>query len=232
MIKYLKNSDKSKNTEECIPISSWMEFYKNSYSIDNENYNAFQQQIIDDLISEENKCQINHMLGKTITTKEVTTAIRNLKSKKAAGIDGFSIELLKYGSSVLCKPLAKLFNVVLDSSHFPDIWNTSIMTHLFKKGDKYDPKNYRGISVGSCIGKVFCHILTERLNNFLENNHIIHNNQAGFRKNHRTVDHIFTLKTIIQKYFSKKQNIYVCFVDFAEAFHSVWRVGLFHKLQA
>ena len=230
LIKSLKNSDKNKNTEDCISASAWMEFYKSSCSIERDRYNDFQQQIIDSLTSEENKNQVNQLLDKSITAKEVVAAIKNLKSKKAAGIDGFCIELLKHGSSFLCKSLVKLFNAVLDTSNFPDVWNTSIMTHLFKKGDKYDPKNYRGISVGSCVGKVFSHILNERLNSFLEDNHIIHNNQAGFRKNHRTVDHIFTMKTIVDKYINKRQNIYVCFVDFAKAFDSVWRIGLFHKL--
>ena len=50
-------------------------------------------------------------------------------------------------------------------------------------------------------------------------------------KDCRTADHIFTLKTIIDTYRKrKKQNLYMCFVDFRKAFDTVWHTGLFHKL--
>ena len=47
--------------------------------------------------------------------------------------------------------------------------------------------------------------------------------QRGFRKMHGTVDSIFTLKTLIDKYVKPKQqkhrNLLVsCFVDFRKAF--------------
>jgi len=51
-------------------------------------------------------------------------------------------------------------------------------------------------------------------------------------KNYRTVDHVFILKSIINKYLFKcKKKLYVCFVDFKKAFDSVWRSALFLKLQ-
>jgi hypothetical protein len=41
----------------------------------------------------------------------------------------------------------------------------------------------------------------------LENNNIICPEQKGFRKGMRTSDHIFTLKTLIDKYFKKNKYI-------------------------
>jgi hypothetical protein len=58
-------------------------------------------------------------------------------------------------------------------------------------------------------------------------------NQGGFRKGYRTTDHVFILKTLINKYVHKcKKKLYVCFVDFIKAFDSVWRSALFLKLRA
>ena len=54
----------------------------------------------------------------------------------------------------------------------------------------------------------------------------IKSNQIGFKKNHRTSDHIFVLKTLIDKYFKQNGKIYVCFVDFQKAFDKVWRLSL------
>jgi hypothetical protein len=50
------------------------------------------------------------------------------------------------------------------------------------------------------------------------------------RKNYRTVDKVFILKTIIKKYiYKEKRKVYACFVDFKKAFDSVWRQALLYK---
>ena len=65
----------------------------------------------------------------------------------------------------------------------------------------------------------------------MENNALYNIYQAGFRPNNRTSDHIFTIKTLINKYQHKcKKPIFACFVDFTKAFDSVWQLGLYKKL--
>jgi hypothetical protein len=65
----------------------------------------------------------------------------------------------------------------------------------------------------------------------MENNDLYNKYQAGFRPDHRTTDHIFIIKTPVNKYIHKlKKPIYTCFVDFCKAFDSVWHSGLFKKL--
>ncbi|KAG1968305.1 gastrula zinc finger protein XlCGF8.2DB-like [Pimephales promelas] len=36
------------------------------------------------------------------------------------------------------------------------------------EGEKYDPNNYRGITVSSNLGKLFCSIINDRLVQFLQ----------------------------------------------------------------
>ena len=55
--------------------------------------------------------------------------------------------------------------------------------------------------------------------------------QAGFRKDHRTSDHIFTLFTLINKYIKKVKYLYTCFVDFQKAYDTINRNSLRHKLE-
>ena len=55
----------------------------------------------------------------------------------------------------------------------------------------------------SAIGKLFNTVLNNRLDKFLMDNNIISNCQIGFSKNARTADHMFILKTLIDKYCSK-----------------------------
>jgi hypothetical protein len=54
--------------------------------------------------------------------------------------------------------------------------------------------------------------------------------QKGFRKGMRTSDHIFTLKTLIDKYFKKNKYIFACFIDLKKAFDTVNRNALLHKI--
>jgi hypothetical protein len=135
----------------------------------------------------------------------------------------------KLSYSLLC---ANFFNFILNSGNFPTAWANDYLMVLHKKGNKYDPNNYRGISRSSCLGKLFTRIINERLSNFLTENSIIRPEQGGFRKNFRTTDSMFVLKTLQDKYkYIIKTGLYTCFVDFSKAFDSVWRPGLLYKLK-
>ena len=60
--------------------------------------------------------------------------------------------------------------------------------------------------------------------------------QRGFRKMHRTVDSIFTLKTLIDEYVKSKPQqhwnlLFSCFVDFRKAFDCIRQQKLVNKLR-
>ena len=62
-----------------------------------------------------------------------------------------------------------------------------------------DTNNYRGIAISSCFSKLFCKILFNRLDKYLEDNSIIGSEQIGIRKHCRTTDHILTLKHLLTR---------------------------------
>ena len=105
------------------------------------------------------------------------------------------------------------------------------MCNIHKSGSKYDPNNYRGITLTSCLGKLFSTVLYKRIEGQLELNNILVKEQAGFRKNHRTTDHIFVIRSLIKKVIKSGSYLYSCFVDFRKAYDSVWRKGLLYKLR-
>ncbi len=82
-------------------------------------------------------------------------------------MDGISNEMLKHCSFKLKDAILKLFNLVLKSGHFPEIWKENLIT-IFKQGEKYGPNNYRGITVSSNLGKLFCSIINDRLVQFIQ----------------------------------------------------------------
>ena len=66
---------------------------------------------------------------------------------------------------------------------------------------------------------------------FVREKKLLHPSQIGFLPGHRTADHVFTLRTLIDKHVShRKEPIYACFVDFKKAFDSIWHQGLLYKL--
>ena len=122
--------------------------------------------------------------------------------------------------------LTKLFNTILKFVYFPKDWNFGLLRLIYKGGETDDQNNYRAITLNSCLGKMFCTILNQRLYSLLEDQNIFCREQAGFRKNHRTTDHIFLLKKKVKTYISQNKYLYTCFVDFSKAFDSIWRTGL------
>ena len=139
--------------------------------------------------------------------------------------------MIKCTNTLGIKLLTKLFNKILKSGEFPEEWNYGLIRSIHKGLDKYDANNYRGITLNSCLGKLFCTILYNRLNPLLEKENIYCKEQAGFRRNHRTTDHIFLLRNIIKKYTSQNKILYTCFVDFSKAFDSICRQSLIEKLR-
>ena len=54
---------------------------------------------------------------------------------------------------------------------------------------------------------------------------------AGFRKGKSTIDHIFVLQSLIDKYlYKEKGRFYFVFVDFSKAFDLVPHCHLFYSL--
>ena len=117
------------------------------------------------------------------------------------------------------------------SGIYPELWSTSYINPIFKSNDPSKPCNYRGIAINPCIGKLFNSILNSRLDKHLETNKLIHPCQIGFSKKCRTSNHVYVLKTLIDKYTNKKGGkLFACFVDFRRAFDTVIHEGIKYKL--
>lgn len=176
---------------------------------------------------------ISQILNKEIDISEVQKAIKSLKNGKSCGLDGISNEMLKYGQHALTKPLTKNFSNILKTGIYPKAWAQGYISPIYKSGNPFDPSNYRGITITSCVAKVFSSVMNNRLEEYLTENDTIHESQIAFKKKSRTSDHMFVLRTLIDKTVkSEKKPLYTCFVDFKKAFDSLPHGAMVHKLQA
>ena len=164
----------------------------------------------------------NAYLNRPIILEEVQEVIVKLKNHKAPGFDGVTNEYIKYSFERIGDTLTNIFNLTLSTGNFPEIWLLGIIKPIYKKkGLQSDPNNYRGITLVSCLSKVFTGVLNRRLSEFLEING---------RANFSTIDHIFGLHLLIENFLAKGKKLYCAFIDYAKAFDTVWRGGLWFKL--
>jgi len=161
---------------------------------------------------------------------DVKTAINHCKNNKSPGIDCITNELLKNGGEIIARTLNLLFAKLKELEDVPEEWNKGIIVPIFKKGDKKDLNNYRGITLNSCVSKIYNRLITKSISSYLEENNLLSEIQGGFRADHRCEDHIFTLKSIISCRRSEKKHTYLAFLDFKKAFDSVWREGLLNAV--
>ena len=172
-------------------------------------------------------------LDSDITELEVNKAINKLKQGKAMGVDEIPSEILLLSKEKILRYLTKLFNKMFQIGYFPVRWGVAIIVPLYKSGDKSQPGNYRGISLLSIPSKIFTSVINNRLYNWAENNNKINTEQAGFRRNYSTIDHIYTLHCMVSNclYGNKRSKFYVAFIDFKKAFDTVRRDKLWQILE-
>ena len=174
----------------------------------------------------------NEELNKPISESEVRAAIKQLHNNKSAGLDNIKNEHIKSKSSVMILIYTKLFNLIFDNAVIPESWSLGVIKPIYKKGDPTLPQNYRPITILSCLGKMFTSVLNNRLKAYSDKYNIIESCQAGFRSQHSTADNIFIIKCLIDIARANKTKLFSCFIDFKQAFDTVWRNGLWHKLLA
>ena len=162
------------------------------------------------------------------TEVEIRECISAMKRFRAAGPDELVPALFKDGGEVLCRALAELFKTIWDEESVPTNWGESIIIPLFKKGVRSECGNHRGISLTPVITRLFASLLLRRLMTARENQ--IREEQAGFRPGRGCVDHIFTLRQVLEQRRTYRQPTIIVFLDFKAAFDSVDRSVLFDIL--
>lgn len=169
-------------------------------------------------------------LDRRITIEEILTAVKGLQTGKAMGNDFIMNEYLIAGIDILSGHICDMFNAILDSGYFPEKWTEGVIIPLHKKGDANNVNNYRGITLVSCLSKLFTSVLNKRIVNFCETNNVISDAQFGFRKGRSTVDALFTLTNIVQNYLFNNKRLYCVYVDLCKCFDTIYRNALWMKL--
>ena len=167
-------------------------------------------------------------LDKDFTDCELVAALERLEYYKACSFDQVRNEALKEGGSALRSNLLKLFNWINSTEQVPKDWAKSLVVMLYKDGNAADPNNYRGISLISCLGKLFLSMWTQRITYHVDPR--LAEEQGGFRAGRSTVDQIFTFNETLLRQRRAGRTTHCFFIDFRKAFDTVWHQGLWRRL--
>jgi hypothetical protein len=134
--------------------------------------------------------------------------------------DGIKPEFLLDAAAALQQPLLITFNKLLREGYCESL-SVGIIHALYNGGDYSQFDNYRGITIRPVLAKVFVMILESRISQWAETNDLCAKGQAGFRKDFRTTDNLFILRTLTKQARFQKKQLYTCFVDFKKTFDIV-----------
>ena len=149
---------------------------------------------------------------------------------KSGGDDLLINELFVHGKDILVPYLTNLFNYSFESGIFPSAWTEGLLVPLHKKGNYNNADNFGVIILLSVLGKLYTRVLNNRLDKWAESYRFYIEAQFGFRKGRSTVDCVFILQGIIQKFLQSGIKLYAFFVDYSKAFYYIVRNNLWFKL--
>ena len=168
-----------------------------------------------------------------IDTTDILSLIRAINPSKSSGPDDISGRMLLLCDESLVRPLKLIFENILYTGIYPNIWKLANVTPIHKKGDKNLVNNYRPISLLSICSKIFEKIISSQLYSYLVNHKLISENQSGFRPGDSTTNQLIDFVNEIHKAFDNRNSLEVrsIFLDLSKAFDKVWHKGLIFKLR-
>jgi len=146
------------------------------------------------------------------------------KNGKAPGQDNINSELYKYAPVEFKLRLLRFVNNIYRENHIPNEWRNAVITPIFKKGDRREHKNYRGISILNTCNKICSKILNMKLEKYSEV--FMTETQNGFRKGRSCTDPTFCFKLLIEKRREFNLETHLLFTDYEKAFDNIQRFYL------
>lgn len=209
----IKDNNGKLLTEETQVLNRWKEYVEELYNKDITTITATTTTIEDEKTVEKDR------KGPSILMSEVEWAIKNLKTKKAQGIDEIPAEMIKALGENGRKEIWHLCNSMYEKGDWPKDFTTTIMTPIPKKNNANECRLFRTISLIPHASKIMLKILQGRLQKRAEE--FLSKNQFGFRKNYGTRDAIGVMRQLIERRLEIDDDLYVCYIDFEKAFDKV-----------
>ncbi|XP_058449397.1 uncharacterized protein LOC131429340 [Malaya genurostris] len=174
-------------------------------------------------------CDIISLGNIQFTCEEIIFALKKLKSSTSTGPDGIPAIILKRCANALCVPLKIIFNKSLSQGIFPQCWKKSYMFPVFKKGNKQDVANYRGIT-SLCAGSKLFEILVSNVL-FEKTKSYISTDQHGFFPGRSTATNLVQFTSHCIRNIEDGAQVDTVYTDLKAAFDRVDHTLLLAKIR-
>ena len=130
--------------------------------------------------------------GAAITDEEVLHTCAYLPTGKSPGPDRIPNKFYRVLSAVVAPILSQVYNESKINKSLPTTLRQGIISVLYKKGERDDPRNYRPITLLNNDYKIMMRILTKRMNEAV----LQFVNQNGFVPDGFIAENIMRLKLL------------------------------------
>lgn len=168
----------------------------------------------------------------TISQDEVEALLSNIDGSSAMGPDELHPLMLKNCAKIISYPMYVIFSRSLSEGIVPEAWKTSTVVPIYKKGNRYDPLNYRPISLTSICCKTMERLICRHITGFLEERNILSDHQFGFRSGRSTVEQLLLVYEEVSRCVDSDRLVDVVLFDYSKAFDVVRHQILLTKLHS
>ena len=147
--------------------------------------------------------------------------VRHMKRSKAPGPDRIPNELLKTLPDQWHNMIHNLFIIMWITGHTPSDWTESTTILLYKKGDRFQPKNYRPIGLAGAIYKLWTGTVSYVVLHHALRNNMLHTCQEGGIMMRYTTRQVTNLIQAFEDAYHTKQDLFLTKLDFSSAFNMV-----------
>ena len=155
------------------------------------------------------------------TSQSILDKLSNLNITKSPGPDLLHPRVLYEIRREISQPLQIIFTTSLHSGKLPMEWKSANVVAIHKKGNKYEPSNYRPVSLTCIICKLMESIIRDNIMSYFFNNDFFSNKQYGFIKGRSTVLQLLRIMDDWTCQLESGSQIDVIYTDFQKAFDKV-----------
>ena len=109
-----------------------------------------------------------------------------------------------------------IFQRSLNEGFVPSDWKLANVTPIFKKGFKFEPGNYRPVSLTSILCKVMESILRDAMIEHLKDNKLIFSSQHGFVNRRSCLTNLLEYFEKVSELIDQGNSVDILYLDFAK----------------